>query len=91
MQERIDRLEGLVKTLMAQDQERSSVRSSPPSNNPSGNQSNASKDSGDALNLADGAYNRTVVRGDHSIYKNANDWSAMLQEVSSFYIVHSDI
>ena len=82
MQQRIDRLEGLVKTLMSQAQ---TVPSSGISDLPhntltpdSGNESLEGKDDESAIPFNLGT---TVVNGGHSVYKAADNWSDVLQEV----------
>lgn len=87
MQQRIDRLEGLVKRAMAQRQENPV--------NPTAYSQDSPK-SGTALVItpatsdnSDVAHSprTTVISGAHSVYKGADDWYDVLREVSRF--IHS--
>lgn len=93
MQQRIDRLEGLVKTLVAKDQGTfrpndstppdeanwSEVIGPPESRSGSGKTAIASDSLGKPSNAG-----TLMVTGDHSVYRNTSDWSDVLQEVSVF-------
>jgi len=84
MQQRIDRLESLVKTLMAQGQQE------PPGLSSSGD--NAVWTPDDQATTNDSATlpyraGTTVINGDHSVYKAANDWSDVLQEVRHIFFL----
>ena len=93
MQQRIDRLESLVKTLMTQDQ-----RTTPPQDSPLLNPAASSPEpfvhvtrSAAAPMMKDASallYNAgtTVINGGHSVYKAGNDWADVLQEVSCCYL-----
>jgi hypothetical protein len=91
MQQRIDHLEGLVKRLIAQRQEI-------PPNNVVCSQDSPKPGTGfvitavasDASAVACSA-GTTVIDGVHSVYKGADDWYDVLQEVSrfSFFLLFS--
>lgn len=82
MQQRIDHLEDLVKRLMAQRQE-------PPPTSVGSSQNCPTSAPGlgmtavesDASDVAFGA-GTTVIDGVYSVYKSADDWHTVLQEVS---------
>lgn len=89
MQQRIDRLESLVKTLMTQGQ-----RLTPPQERDLPNRAARSPD--DLQHVTDFELNAgmkdssalpysagtTVINGEHSVYKAGNGWADVLQEVS---------
>jgi hypothetical protein len=82
MQQRIDHLENLVKTLMVQIQEGLGMKSSHPIDDDVARlDAFTSKELENGLNTESSFSDRTVVNKDHSIYKNPNDWSAVLKEV----------
>lgn len=79
MRQRIDHLEGLVKKLIAERQ-----NTSPPRNNLNTADTNATSNgaavpASDVLQVA--GPSKTVTDGVRSMYLNANDWQAVLQEV----------
>ena len=85
MQQRIDHLENLVKMLTVQNQELS--QSHPPNyefRNHNGlgstTKSNVLAGTKDALNIPHSTGTTVISRG-QSVYKSANDWSDLLQEV----------
>jgi hypothetical protein len=74
MQQRIDHLEGLVKKLIAQHQKipvNDVVEHATPARDPVSDASDSARSPG-----------KTVVDGVHSVYKGADDWYDILQEVS---------
>jgi hypothetical protein len=80
MQERIDNLENLVRTLMAQGQK------DIPAAVENGFLDETAQNQ-DSPNIMDGSANlpcragTTIMNGGHSVYKAANNWSDILQEV----------
>ena len=85
MQQRIDHLENLVKTLTVQNQELS--QSHPPNDElwnhnslGSTTKSNVLAGTQDALNMPTSTGTTLINRG-QSVYKSVNDWSNLLQEV----------
>lgn len=77
MRQRIDHLEGLVKRLIAE-----RLNPSPPRNNMTdANETSkaAAVPASDVLQVA--GPSKTVTDGVRSMYQNANDWQAVLQEV----------
>ena len=82
MQQRIDHLESLVKRLIAQRQDTPSnnVRSGQDGPEP-GNRSVMTAMVSDASDVA-GSAGITVIDGVHSVYRGADDWHDVLQEVS---------
>lgn len=88
MQERINRLESLVKTLVAQSQEKSQSEDSSPSKSAGSSPDNHRL--GNGYDMAAGTKNEpvlsfnagtTLINERQSVYKTANDWSDVLQEV----------
>jgi hypothetical protein len=93
MQQRIDRLESLVKKLMVQKKEGQSLKTCNSIDDGVARLDvfNSGKGLEDAPNTGNGSSDRMVMNGDHSIYKNPNDWSAVLKEVhhlSSYALIH---
>ena len=92
IQQRIDRLEGLVKTLVAQGQKISHFEGSILPNNAvwsrddprpvTGFELTAETNDASAVPCSAGT---TVINGGHSVYKAANDWSDVLQEVWCYF------
>ena len=90
MQQRIDRLESLVKKLVAQGQETPPLDDSPQPSGSVKSRDEAGLDNGfgstvgpnDTLAVPYSA-GTTVVDGHHSVYKAATDWSDVLHEVRS--------
>jgi hypothetical protein len=88
MQQRIDRLETLVKTLIAQCQQKSLLEDSPLPNNGVQYRYNPRHETrfDVAAGMSDASTmphngGTTVVNEHHSVYKAANDWSDVIQEV----------
>lgn len=75
MQQRINHLEDLVKNLIAQNQKAPIT--------PEGAETGLSiKDSVSDTSESTRSPGKTVIDGDHSVYKGAEDWYDVLQEVS---------
>ena len=90
MQQRIDRLESIVQTLMAQGQEVLHLENATlPINetrSPSYPRSGLDKTIG-TNDASSALYNAgtTVVNEGHSVYSATNDWSDVLQEVRAYF------
>jgi len=84
MQQRIDRLESLVKTLIIQNQGLSDSQSPPPLDGNVEISNNVMAGlpimTAEATSIDSGT---TLINGGQSVYKPANDWSTVMQEVRS--------
>jgi hypothetical protein len=92
MQQRIDRLETLVKILVAQDQQKLPLEDDPLSNNGvrsedprpgTGFDTTAGTKDNSEMPYSGG---KTMINGRHSIYKAANDWSDVIEEVRVYVL-----
>jgi hypothetical protein len=90
MQQRIDRLESLVKKLVAQGQETPPLDDSPKPSGSVKSRDEAGSDNrfgstGSPIDTLAAPYiaGTTVVDERHSVYKAATDWSEVLHEVRS--------